>query len=646
MSRLIGKVYDKRSLRALLDTGAAKLPALKRVVTGDRALDDQLEAIRERLEVREGTRGNDGERVVTQRQLIPVAQATEHLQSQKQPGIGEMVFDLGAGLTATMAIKRFEDLIKATKLYQDLQKRLDDPSRFDDLPQTVKDELMRSLTEMAEQRGARITTVEKSINERFTSLVMRINTLTASVGQANSGIRETMYAYATQGMAQAGKITQLEASLGNYYQDGKPGRANLEEQMTVSADRIAGLRAQYTLKVQAGGALAGFGLAASEVDGVPESAFIIAANKFAIVDPATYTSGLSNTPDASHIPFGVDADGIYMNNNVYVKGLMRVDTSGKTLADGLRGSLMVNAGTGTWSDNKARQAIWEELGNSGTASNNNHLVIGDMVTIGTGTSAETRHWTGSSWEIPGVIINGDMMIDGSMSARAIDSNSLTIRDKYGNIVFGSGAGANWWTQMSQLATQDSVAITNSDSSTMVTVNGQKLKTTDFVNALSKINDSNISTFMANAAIGNAYIGNAAVQTLNIAGNSVTVPAGATSGLGSMPICFMLLPEPGRVLVNATVHFLESDDSRPGGGDITGALGVRIRRKDAWGNPKEYGPWCWQHAHHRRWTFMTVSHIFYGVADWNYFDVIFENEATTTANYVPQSGTISAVGVMR
>ena len=53
--------------------------------------------------------------------------------------------------------------------------------------------------------------------------------------------------------------------------------------------------------------------------------------------------------------------------------------------------------------------------------------------------------------------------------------------------------------------------------------GSVLNSTDFVHRLSKINDTNISTFMSAAAIGNAYIGNAAVNTLKIAGESVTVP---------------------------------------------------------------------------------------------------------------------------
>ncbi len=215
----------------------------------------------------------------------------------------------------------------------------------------------------------------------------------------------------------------------------------LEQLLTTTANRVTGLRGQYTLKIQAGGALAGFGLAAEEVNGVPTSAFIISATKFAIVDPATYSGGLTNTPDTSVVPFGVDANGIYLNTNVYVRGNLRVDTNGRTLIQGLRGSLNIAVDGIVWSDNVARQAIWQTLGNAGLAVNNNHLVIGDAVTIYRGTTfVETRHWFGTAWIVPGAVINGNVLIDGSLAAQKIDTRGLTIKDGAGVVIFGAGVG--------------------------------------------------------------------------------------------------------------------------------------------------------------------------------------------------------------
>ena len=556
----------------LRDTGPARLPALVPVQTGNPALDRELEKIRERLEVREGARGNSAERVVTQRELREINLVVEALKDDgKEPGIGNVKLELGGGLTATLAVKKFEDLIRATKLYQDLKRRLDDPTRFDDLPQAVREYVRRSLSSEAAERGTAITTVERIINERFTAMAVRVDTLTASLDEANSGVRETRWAVAEANFAQAGKITQLEASLGNFYQDGTPGRALLEEQMTATADRLAGLSAQYTLKVQAGGALAGFGLSATEVDGVPSSAFIIAANKFAIVDPATYNAGLTNTPDTASIPFGIDSGGIYLNSNVYVKGTMRVDAGGKTLADGLRGSLVVDNGSAAWSDTAARQAVWAKLGKTGTAPDNRHLVIGDQVRMGT----TVRIWLGASWGTPGVTINGNMVVDGTLAARHIDTTGLTIRDFSGNVIFGGGTALN----ISNITGLGSMAVRNDVriGAEVRFPDGSVMNTADFVNRLSRINASNISNYMETAAIGGAYIGNAAVGTLTIAGGAVTAMSRGSGGAASVGtldvmLCGCWVEVPGGntgVLVTASINGYPIDGNE--------GIGLTIKR---------------------------------------------------------------------
>ncbi len=459
----------------MIDTGPAKLPGLVKPKVTDQGLARWVEAVSERLEVREGSRGNPNERAVTVRELNSVAGGLRYLTSEKrdlQPG--DVVIELGGGLTASVAIDQFIDSIKATRLYKDLIKRLDDPSRFNDFPEQVREALLRSIADEARVRGAAIQNLEYKFQSEFSSIALAVREVTAAVEASSAGVRELTFASATKDRAQAGKVTQLEASLGNYYLDGTDGRAILEEVLQVSADRVDGLRAQYTLKVQAGGALAGFGIAAEEVNGVPSSAFIIAANKFAIVDPATYTSGLTNSPDTTHVPFGVDSNGIYLNSAVYIRGTLRVDSGGKTIGDGLRGSLQISASGTAWSDAVARQAIWAALGNPGTASNSNHLVLGDSVTITSPTFTQTRHWFGTAWTIPGAVLSGDLLVDGSIAAAKVDTRNLTVRDGTGVVIFSSGV---------QLA----------------------------------------GTYIADAAITSAKIGTAEVGTLKIAGNAVTVP---------------------------------------------------------------------------------------------------------------------------
>lgn len=516
------------------DTGRARLPALPPTNAQDPSLRNWMSAVAERLEVREGSRGNPFERAVTVRELEAATAGLVQITAQGQAQ-GDGAFPIGNGLSASINIERFADSIRNTRLYRDLMKRLDDPTRFDHLASEIRSVLLKSIADEAAARGADIRRNETLIQDANRSLAMAVQEVTAALGDNSAGIRELQAAYVGSSQATAVKVMQLESSLGNYYQDGSAGRVKLEQEMLTQASYVDGLRGQYTLKIQAGGALAGFGLAASEVNGVPSSAFIISADKFAIVSPR-YTGGLTTTPNTNDIPFGVDTNGIYLNNNVYIRGKMRVDTGGKTLNDGLRGSLSV-AVTGTaWSDTKARQAIWAALGNGGSAANNNHLVIGDQVTISGTRFVETRYWTGSSWATPGAVINGNLLVDGSISAGKIDTRGLTIKDANGNVIFGAGAALSkdFISGLGRLATQNSVS-TNQVSglgtlatknyaavgSTVTFPDGTVINTGDFVNRLSKIDGTNISTFMESAAIGNAYIGNAAVSTLKIAGESVS-----------------------------------------------------------------------------------------------------------------------------
>ncbi len=544
--------------RIKTDTGVARLPALPRVNLQDPGLSNWVNAVTERLQVREGERGNDNERAVTVRELRAmtgqVESVTQLLAAGKTPADGEVLLDLGGGLSATVAVERFAQSIIDSRLFKSLAKTLDDPSRFDHLAKEIRDELVRSIADEASKRGAAIRDVQTIIQSNERSMAMVIREITASVGRASAGLRATQAAWSDGQRAMATNVLQLQASLGNYYQDGTPGRASLEEEMTVVAGYAEGLRAQYTLKVQAGGALAGFGIAAEEVNGKTSSAFIIMADKFAIVAP-NYSGGLLRTPRAEDVVFGVDSQGIYLQNNVYLKGNLRVDGTGRKLSDGLRGGVLLSASGINWSDTTARQSVWRALGNAGTAPNNNHLVVGDVVTITGVGFTQTRYWMGTAWTIPAAVFSGDVLVDGTVAARKIDTRGLTVRDNQGNVIVDvNGLDAQWVRNikaaqvdgLGTMATQNGAVI----GETVKLPNGYVLQTTDFVNRLTRISTNNISTFMDTAAIGTAYIGQAAVGTLQIAGNSVTVP-GTSTGSGDSASVTITLDQAGTVLVTAT-----------------------------------------------------------------------------------------------
>lgn len=543
------------------DTGEAKVPSMPVVKTGDAQIDNAFRKVKEIFDVQNGAAGNKWEKVVRVRDIKGVAEMASALQSQpKDVKPGDLVLNMNGGLSATVAVDTFAKMIMDLPLYKDLIKRLDDPKRFDNLPGEVRDILLKSIADEAFIVGTQIRELEIKHESLNRSIAIWSREITAAVSSASAGVRDLSFAVAERDFAQAGKITQLEASLGNYYQDGTTGRVMLEQQMTVTADRISGLMGQYTVKVQAGGIMAGIGMSASENKaGVADSAIIMMANKFAFVLP-TYVPPTRTMPvidqdgnqvidpktglpmtynqvrvedipvNQGGVPFGIDANGMYVNTTVYIKGSMRVDTGGKTLIDGLRGSVDIGVSGNSWSDTVARQAVWAAIGKAGTATTNNHLVIGDTVMIsnvvGTFSFSASRMWNGSAWASPGVIINGDMVVQGSIGATKIDTRGLEIKDASGNIIFSSGVplNVNRVGGLGALATQDFTWLNNLRWS-----NGSTVQEGQIVSQYNPIRPENVGTYFSGAIIDTAYIKYGAVQTLQVAGGAVTA---MVPGVGS------------------------------------------------------------------------------------------------------------------
>lgn len=326
----------------MIDTGKAKLPGLPTVRVEDAALQKWITAVSERLEVREGQRGNDKERAITVRDLEAAIKDLTTASQTVVTDSGDLEIKIG-GLSAYISVQQFADAIRKTRLYRDLLTRLDDPNRFNAFSSEIRDILLASIAEEAAARGADVRRIETKIQDVNRSFAASVEEVTASLGSNQAGIRELQATYVNSTSATATKVTQLEVSLGNYYQDGTAGRVQLEEELTTQASFVDGLRGQYTLKIQAGGALAGFGLAASEVNGTPSSAFLISADKFAIVAP-DYSGGLTTAPNLNNIPFGVDSSGVYIN------GQVRINATGLQL-DQLSRSVVLTAPTNLFKQN-------------------------------------------------------------------------------------------------------------------------------------------------------------------------------------------------------------------------------------------------------------------------------------------------------
>jgi hypothetical protein len=308
----------------------AHLPGLTRPKEGDwKSLLAAIDDIHEHLRTRQGTSRNPLEASVTRRELKNLTGVQQVVVGGTSPGT--VMLQGSNGSWFGMSIDAFAETIRNTKLYKDLLQRIDDPKRFQRLSKELQDILLPDLNELAAQRGADIRTLETKMQTGDQSLAQRVTEITAAVDKSTAGIRQTMFTQATHTYATAAYAIQITARLDDV--DG--GGASIEEVYTVTADRLEGLEAQWTLKANAGGAFAAIGLAATEsTAGVGDSAIILVANKVAFVGPdevvGTGPGEIDPTsPDPARIAFGVDL----VNNVVYINGQVRINAGGTTLDD-------------------------------------------------------------------------------------------------------------------------------------------------------------------------------------------------------------------------------------------------------------------------------------------------------------------------
>lgn len=316
-------------------TERARKPALVIPKVADPGLARWIGAVSERLELAEGNRNRPIEQTLTRRDLetrlselglviqgVPLAQKA----AGAVPVVGKN------GSASFMSFEQFAEGIRGTKLFRDLTASIDDPHRFDDLPQRTRDLLLKDIAEEASKRRADIRRLDEKIEDANGSFAQSVIEVTAAVEGAAAGVRQVLFASASRDRATAGLVTQVKARLDNF-SGGAPGTATVESKMTAIADRATGLEAQYTLKVATNGAIAGFGLAATtSAAGASTSAMLFLANKFAFItntDVIGTGAGQINptNPPANRIMFGIDSNGAYLGGNLKVAGVAVIDGS-------------------------------------------------------------------------------------------------------------------------------------------------------------------------------------------------------------------------------------------------------------------------------------------------------------------------------
>jgi predicted phage tail protein len=184
---------------------------------------------------------------------------------------------------------------------------------------------------------------------------------------------------------------------------------------------------------------------------------------------------------------------------------------GSAGADGARGNVqLAYATSGTsWSDSDANAAL--------TAAGYSGPKFGDIVMLHNGNYSESRMWDDVAWSPLAALLNGSVLIDGSVKASKIDARGLTIEDDAGNVILEAGSTLNWSALGGAPGNLSGLGYTGDLNATKgatfgVDVNGQ-------------ITPANASTYIAAAAIESEMV--ADLRTVNYAEDGSANPtAGA------------------------------------------------------------------------------------------------------------------------
>lgn len=165
-----------------------------------------------------------------------------------------------------------------------------------------------------------------------TSLADQLSGLISSSAANSAAISSEATTRANADSAAATSLTTLSSTVSG-------NTATIASQATT----INGLNAQYTVKVDQNGHVAGFGLASTAINGTPTSSFIVAANSFSVIDPG---NGLS----APTVPFTVSGGVVYMGNVVIQNANIQNMTITKLTQGSLNADMNVGSGRIIWNN--------------------------------------------------------------------------------------------------------------------------------------------------------------------------------------------------------------------------------------------------------------------------------------------------------
>lgn len=365
----------------------------------------------------------------------------------------------------------------------------------------------------------------------------------ASADSAEAQARNTLSAQIRGGYT-GNDINQLTAGL--LYSE-KVARATEDEALAESIDTLSstlggqtstiqtiqstvnGNQAKYTVKIDNNGHVSGFGLLSESNNGTPTSAFIIRADKFAIVDPASTSNSLTNFPSTDTVPFAYVSGVSGVPNGVYIKDAFIQNAS---ITDAKIGSVAakkilagnIDATIGIRSANIHGASLYAggttSVNGDGSFSTSNPTfkVEGGNVEIVSSNFRIKSLATATSYITPFKVENGVVYIDtayiksGDITTAMIQNATITSAQITSLTAEKIVPSPNGLTIDANLITLDGNVTLDTyyDSS----IGRSRLRIKDLGVTTAKINDLAVTT---------GKIANLAVDTLKIAGNAVTQP---------------------------------------------------------------------------------------------------------------------------
>jgi hypothetical protein len=353
---------------------------------------------------------------------------------------------------------------------------------------------------------------DSAISASAQELRSEFQSLNGGAGATVAYVQQYTYSKAQADAAIASSTTQVSSRLNNLNGTG----VTVEQVISAQASATAGLQGQYTIKIDSGGNVAGFGLASTAINGVPTSSFIVLADRFAVAVPG----------QTAKFPFSIGT----------VAGQQTIALNGNIIADGTftardaAGNVVLSTGTSLAQQVRANPNLCPTpqgmvMGGGAGANRNGDDRFGDGQYIWWPSTADSSY---SGADSPPLHIGGGVTYTVSFDAYTAYGGTRQINaDIFGTGVDSAGISPTITPTMQKFKfTETMPSGTNGDArlrlftvapggDTVVLANIKvELGSTITPWCDSVITPANASTFIRDASINFAHINTATIDSLS------------------------------------------------------------------------------------------------------------------------------------